>query len=111
VIGFAFGAVAAVAAVAAEWLYKQPFVTAVPWIHHLYLWLPLQLCIGYCIYRLVNLPGTNLLDAFIVFAFCTAFLRIFVAIGVLHQTIPLQSWIAFALVLAATCVKTFWSGT
>jgi hypothetical protein len=65
--------------------------------------------IGYCVYRMVNAPGANLIDAFIVFAFCTAVLRIIVATALLRQTIPVQSWIAFGLVLAATCVKTFWS--
>lgn len=110
VIAFAFGAVAGVAAVVAEWAYKQEWATSVPWWHHLHLWLPLQLVIGYCIYRLVNLPGVNLLDAFVVFAFCTALLRIVTAIFLLHQHIPIQSWVAFALVLSAPLVKTFWNG-
>lgn len=110
-IAFAFGSVAAIAAVTAEWAYKQEWVTSVPWWHHLHLWVPLQLLIGYCIYRLVNLPEINLLDAFIVFALCTALLRIIIATAVLHQHIPVQSWVGFALVLSATLVKTFWRTT
>jgi hypothetical protein len=109
VLGFVFGFGGACAAIAAEWLYKQPFVMDAPWWKHLYLWLPLQLWIGYCIFRLVNMPGTNLLDAVIFFAFGSAVLRIIVATAVLHQTITIQTWVAFGLVLAATCVKTFWS--
>jgi hypothetical protein len=110
VLPFLYAFIGGAAAVTAEWLYKQPYVIDAP-LKWALAWMPLQAVIGYCVFRMVNMPGATLLDAFIVFAFCTAFLRIFVAIGVLHQTIPLQSWIAFALVLAATCVKTFWSGT
>jgi len=107
-IAFLFAFIGAIAAVTAEWLYKQPFVIENIW-GHLYLWLPIQFVIGYCVFRMVNLPGTNLLDAFVVFAFFTAFLRIIVSTSILHQTIPTQSWVAFGLLLAATCVKTFWS--
>ena len=106
---FLFAFVGAVAAVTAEWLYKQPFIIDNIW-GHIYLWLPIQLMIGYCVFRMANLSG-NLLDAFVVFAFCTALLRVIVSLGILHQTVPTQSWVAFGLLLAATCVKTFWSGT
>jgi hypothetical protein len=106
--GLQFGLAAGVLAVSAEWCYKQPWAVDGPWIKYVWVWLPMQLGIGYCIYRLVNLPGTNLLDAFIVFAFCTALLRIIVASAILGQTIPIQSWIGFGLVLSATLVKTFW---
>lgn len=107
VIGFIYGMGAGIAAVTAEYLYKQ-WDPVVPWFHGLHMWVPLQLGIGYCIYKLVNLPNTNLLDAFIVFAFCTALLRVVLATMILHQSIPVQSWIAFGLVFSATLIKTFW---
>lgn len=110
VLSFLFALIGGSAAVAAEWLYKQPFVIDGPW-KYAFLWMPLQAVIGYCVFRMVNMPGATLIDAFIVFAFCTALLRILVVIFVLNQTITIQAWIAFGLVLAATCVKAFWSGT
>ncbi len=102
-----FGLGAGLPAVLAEYLYVR-WPPGVPWWHGLWMWAPIQLCIGYSIYRLVTLPGTNLLDAFIVFAFCTALLRILLATVILQQDIPIQSWVGFALVFSATLVKYFW---
>lgn len=104
-VGFLFAGLAGTAAVTAEYLYKT---WEGPWWTGLYMWIPIQLTIGYCVYRMVNLPGTNLLDAFILFALATALLRVVLAICILGQTVPLPSWVGFGLVLLATLVKTFW---
>lgn len=100
-----FGLMAGVPAILAEWLYK---VWNGPWWTGLWLWVPIQLLIGYAIYRLVNIPGMTILEAFVVFAFCTSLLRIVVSYVILHQHITTGAWVAFGLIVLANLVRTFW---
>ena len=104
-----FGLGAGVPAILAEYLYKQPWATEGPWLKYLWLWAPIQLTIGYSIYRLVNIPGMSILDAFVVFAFCTTFLRILLSAFILNQPIATGTWVAFSLIILANFARTFWS--
>lgn len=100
-----WGLAAAVPAVVAEYLYRT---VPGPWWHHLYLWLPLQLSIGYCIYRLTTIPNTALLDAFVVWAFSTTFMRVFISVVLLHDTIKGGTWFALGLLFMARIAQSFW---
>lgn len=99
-----WGLGAGVPAVVLEYLYRT---LPPPWSSHLWLYAPMQLLIGYSIYRLVTTPGTSLLDSLVVFAGCTAGLRI-VASFVLGDTIGKGTWAAFALVMTANVIRALW---
>lgn len=92
-------------AVLAEYLYRT---LPGPWHHYLWIWVPLQMAIGYCIYRLVTMPGSSLLDAFVVWALCTTALRVAVSQFALNEPIKTGTWVALVLVLLANVAKTFW---
>jgi hypothetical protein len=100
-----WGLGAALPAVLAEYLYR-----AWPgsWASHLWAWVPLQLTIGYCIYRLVRIPNTTLLDAFVVWAFSTTALRVFVTTVLLGDTIQMGTWVAMGLLVLARVSQTYW---
>ena len=100
-----WGLLAAVPAVTAEYLYRT---LPGPWLRHLYLWLPLQLSIGYCIYRLVNIPNTALLDAFVVWAFSTIAMRVFVSVVLLHDDVRGGTWFALGLIAMARLAQVAW---
>ena len=100
-----WGFLAAILAIGTEYLYRT---LPGAWLSHLYAWVPLQLGIGYCVYRLVTTPNTSLVDAFIVWAFSTASLRLFVSLVLLHDTIHAGTWVAFGLVLGARVVQLVW---
>lgn len=97
-----FGFSAAAIAVAAETLYRS--ITA-PWHHYLWLWVPLQTAMSYCIYRLVTYPNTSLLAAFVTFSFCMITLRVVVSQFFLHEDIRLGTWLALALIVTAKLVQ------
>lgn len=99
---------AAVPAVVAEALYRM-WDTSRPWWHGLWMWIPLQLAIGYCIFKLVTAPSSgSLLDAFVVWAFATTLLRVVVTLLVLGETVKGGTWIALGLLTLARVVQTFW---
>ena len=100
-----WGLAAAIPAVLAEFLYRT---LPGPWWGYLYLWLPIQMAIGYAVYRLVTIPQTSLLDAFVVFAFSTTTMRIFVTVVLLHDTVRTGTWIALGLVTMARIVQSIW---
>ena len=102
---YIWGLGAGIPAVVAEYLYRT---LPGPWLSHLYIWLPIQLLIGYSIYRLVNAPGVTLLDSLVVFALCTAAFRILVSLALLGETIKTGTWIAVGLIVAANFVKIYW---
>lgn len=103
-----WGLAAALPAVVAEYLYRT-WPVGVPWWHGLWMWLPLQLSIGYCIFRLVTVPGTaSLLDAFVVWAFSTTIMRVSVSVLILGETVKGGTWFALALLILAQIAKTFW---
>jgi hypothetical protein len=107
-----WGLGAALPAVTAEYLYRTmnhgTWWLQGPWWHHLWLWAPLQLSIGYCVYRLVTIPQTSLLDAFVVFAFSTTALRVFVSVVVLGDPVKGGTWFALALLILARIAQTWW---
>jgi len=105
-----WGLAAAVPAVFAEYLYRvmpgtPSFMT---WLRYLPLWALLQLAIGYCIYRLVTTPNTSLMDAFVVWAFSTIFMRVCVSTLILDETVKLGTWYALGLILFARVAQAFW---
>lgn len=102
---FLWGLGAGVPAVVLEYLYRT---LPGSWWSNLWLYAPAQLLIGYSIYRLVTTPGTTLLDALVVFAGCTAGLRI-AASFMLGDKISTGTWIAFGLVMLANVTKIYWS--
>ena len=101
---FLWGLGAGIPAVAMEYLYRT---LPGPYHHYLWIWMPSSIFISYCIYRLVTSPGTSLLDAMVVWAMCTALLRIVVTLY-LGDVIRPGTWIAFGLVITATLVKSYW---
>jgi len=100
-----WGLAAAVPAVLAEYLYRT---LPGPWWTYLYLWVPMQLTIGYCIYRLVSIPNTALMDAFIVWAFSTTFMRVAISVLVLRDQIKGGTWFALGLLMMARVAQSFW---
>jgi multidrug transporter EmrE-like cation transporter len=102
-----WGLTAAVPAVLAEYLYRIIPPTT-PWWHWLWAWIPLQLAIGYSIYRLVTTPNTTLLDAFVVWAFSTTAMRVVVSVVVLGESIKGGTWFALGLLIMAKISQTFW---
>lgn len=102
-----WGLGAAIPAVVAEYLYKV-WPADTPWWYGLPLWIPLQLSIGYCIFRLVSAPGGTLLDAFVIWAFSTTFMRVFISVLILGETVKGGTWFALGLLIMANVAKTFW---
>lgn len=100
-----WGLLAAVPAVTAEYLYRT---LEGSWLRHLYLWVPLQLSISYCIYRLVNIPGAALVDAFVVWSFSTVFMRVFVSVALLGESVRGGTWYALALIVMARVAQVAW---
>lgn len=106
-----YGLAAAVPAVLAEYLYRTLPGTDgsfAGWLRYIPIWLVLQLSIGFFIYKLVNVPNTTLLDAFIVWAFATTFMRVLLTVFVLGDTVRGGTWFALALLVLANVAKTFW---
>jgi hypothetical protein len=100
-----WGLSAALPAVLAEYLYRT---IQGPWWHYLWAWAPMQLLIGYSVYRIVNIPNTSLIDAFIVFAFSTTALRVFVTVVVLGDPVKGGTWFALGLLIMARIAQTWW---
>ena len=100
-----WGLAAAIPAVTAEYLYR---VLPGPWWTHLYLWVPIQMTIGYGIYRMVT-ASPNLLDAFIVWNVATTGMRVFVTLVVLRDDVAFGTWVALILVMLAKGAQT-WLG-
>lgn len=92
-------------AVLNEYLYR---VLPGEWWHYIYMWVPIQLAISYCIYRIVTTPNTNLIDAIIVFTVSTLACRIFVTVYVLHDKVGPGTWVALALLVTARLVQVAW---
>jgi len=100
-----WGLTAALPAVLAEYLYRT---LPGPWHHYLYIWVPMQLAIGYSIYRLVTIPQTTLMDAFIVWAFSTTFLRVVVTVVLLGDKVKEGTWFALSLLFLARVAQARW---
>ena len=102
-----WGLAAAIPAVLAEYIYRM-WPVGTPWWHGLWIWVPLQLSIGYCIFRLVSAPNTTLLDAFIVWAFSTTAMRVFVSVMILHDDVKPGTWFALGLLIMAKIAQSYW---
>ena len=100
-----WGLVAAVPAVLAEYLYR---VLPGPWHHYLYLWVPIQLAIGYSIFNLVRIPNQSLLDSFVIWAFSTTAMRVLISVIFLGETIKGGTWFALGLLIMARVAQSFW---
>lgn len=100
-----WGLAAAVPAVTAEYLYRT---LPGPWWTYLWIWVPMQLTIGYCVYRLTTIPGTPLMDAFVVWAFSTTFIRVFISAFVLGDNVKGGTWFALGLLVMARIAQSFW---
>ena len=106
--GTLWGLAAAVPAFSAEWLYRIFLRNGWEWWYGLPLWIPFQLAIGYSIYRLVTVPNTTLMDAFVVWAFSTTLMRVFLTVFVLRDNVGNGTWFALALLILARVAQTFW---
>lgn len=91
----------------AEYLYRT-WEPGRPWLDGLWMWVPLQLTIGYCVFRMVTVPGATILDAVIWFTAATALMRVLVTVFVLEQTVTVPTWIGFGLVVLANLIKPLW---
>lgn len=101
-----WGLFAAFPAVLAEYLYRTLHGS---WFSHIYLWIPIQLTIGYGIFRLVTIPNTTLMDAFVIWALSTIAMRVFVSTVILHDHVKMGTWIALGLIILARTVQA-WMG-
>lgn len=103
-----WGLAAAIPAVGAEWIYRK-WPSEWPWWYGLPLWIPMQLAIGYCIYRLVSDQHTaSLLDAFVFWAFSTTFIRVILSVVILHEPIKGGTWFALGMLVMARVAQVFW---
>ena len=103
---------AAIPAVLAEYLYRVlpgSDGSAAGWFKYIHIWIPMQLAIGYFIYKLVTATSTaSLLDAFVIWAFTTTIMRVIVTVLVLHDTVKGGTWYALGLLTMARVAQTFW---
>jgi hypothetical protein len=102
-----WGLAAAFPAVLAELCYRK-WPVEWPWWYGLPAWIPMQLAIGYCIFRLVSVPSTTLLDAFVVWAFSTTAMRVAVSTLILGETIKGGTLFALGLLIMARIAQSFW---
>lgn len=100
-----WGLIAAVPAVGAEYLYRT---LPGPWWHYLYIWVPIQLCIGYSISRIVTTPNLTLLDAFVFWAFSTTLMRVLISVVILRDDVKGGTWFALGLLIMARIAQTYW---
>ena len=100
-----WGLAAAVPAVWLEYLYR---VLQGSWVSNLQYYIPLQLSVSYCVFRLVTAPNTTLLDAFVVWALSTTALRVFVTVAMLHDDVKGGTWFALGLLIMARIAQAFW---
>lgn len=103
-----WGLVAAFPAVGNEYLYRRLAAQDGSWLDWWYIWVPSQLVISYAIWRLVTVPDTTLLDAFVIWALSTTLLRVFVSVAVLGDTVAGGTWFALGLLVMARIAQAFW---
>lgn len=68
----------------------------------------MQLLTGYCIYRLVTVPGQPLLGALILWSFATIFIRMCVSLFILHDRMAPGLWAAVVLMVVARILQGVW---
>ena len=102
------GILTAIPAITSEYLYKIRGSQGHDWFNDLWMYLPLQLCISYGVFRMVTSPGTTLLDAFIVWAFSTVVMRCMVSQFILGENVTSGTWAALGLLLVARWIQYTW---
>lgn len=95
---------AGIIAITAEYMYIR---IQVPWWHYLWVWVPMQVLMSYCIYRLVTYQSANLLTAFVLFGTTTIGLRVLVTLFVLDSPVSRGTWIALLFMLVARISNTW----
>lgn len=93
-------------AVGAEYLYRT---LPGSWGRYLWLWIPMQLAIGYGICHLVRTPGVPLVGALIMWSFAVIGLRIFVSTVLLHDHVAPGTWCALGLLILARIAQSTWT--
>lgn len=100
-----WGLAAAIPAVLLEYLFRR---LSGPYFSYWYVFIPLAIVINYAVCQLVRQPNVNLIDAFIVFAFCTTLSRVALSLFVLGDKVNTGTWIALSLLLLARLAQSFW---
>lgn len=103
-----WGLVAAVPAVTNEYLYRRLASMDGSWLDWWYVWIPSQLLISYAIWRLVTVPQTTLMDAFVIWALSTTALRVFASVVLLNDPVRGGTWFALGLLIMARIAQTYW---
>ena len=103
-----WGLLAAFPAVGNEYLYRKLSAEGGAWIDWWFIWFPSQMLISYAIWRLVTVPDTTLLDAFVIWALSTTLLRVFVSVVVLGDVVAGGTWFALGLLIMARIAQAFW---
>lgn len=78
------------------------------WLHNLHYYLPMQLMVSYCVYRLITEPGVSLIEAFVVWAITTTVTRVILSYFILGDVITPGTWFAVALIIMAKVAQNFW---
>lgn len=78
------------------------------WFGNLHYYLPMQLLVSYCVYRLVTMPGMSLVEAFVIWAISTSVARVILSVFVLHDHVSNGTWMALALILVAKLAQSIW---
>jgi hypothetical protein len=92
-------------AIGSEYLYRT-FPGS--WISHIWLWLPLTLCVSLCVFHIVNAPGASLLSAFVIWTSTTIVLRTFVCLVLLRDPVSRGTWAAIVLLIFARIIQQVW---
>lgn len=96
---------AAIPAVASEFAYRKVAGAGKDWTDFWWAFAPTWPIISYGVYRMVNIPGASLIDAFIVWALAVMALRVFASVVLLGDHVSAATWMALAMVVAARAVQ------
>lgn len=94
----------ALGAIFCEYTYRR--YPDMNWFQNMYWIAPIQLYVGYAVYRAV-IASHSLLDAFILWASSTMLARFFVSAVILGESISTTSYAAFLLIIIARVIQTF----
>lgn len=94
-----------IVAIFAEYLYRR---LPGPWHHYIYLWIPIQLFIGYVVCKIVQSPGTSLIAAFITWSVATLACRVLLTVFILHDKVTPGTWAGLGLLVCARIIQQVW---
>lgn len=100
-----WGVTAAIPVMVTEYLFRTQ---ETGWLANMHYYLPLQLMVSYCVYRLVTEPNTSLVEAFVVWVVSTTVARVILSVFILHDEIKTGTWFALGLILMAKVSQSFW---